>query len=372
MKIAIIHDWLTTLGGAEKVLIAILEVYPDADIFTLVADDKLLQSIGINKDKVQTSFINNFPGAKKNHRNYLPFFKYAIESFNLSKYDLIISSSFCVAKGVLTNSTQIHISYCHSPVRYAWDLYFQYLEESNLMSGMKSIVVKYFLHKLRIWDIVSSNRVDYFISNSNFIAKRIQKVYRRDSVTIYPNVNVDDFELFEKKEDFYFTCSRLVPYKKIDMIVRAFTKMPDKKLVVIGTGPDLPKIQMLATSNITLLGFQPFDVLNDYLKRAKAFVFAAEEDFGIAPLEAQACGTPVIAFGKGGSLETIIDGKTGLFYHEQTVEALIQAVNDFEAKYVKFNCNDIRMHAEKFGLERFKEELSTFVSNCFSPRTNKD
>lgn len=364
MKVALVQDWLTELGGAEKVFKQIYNIYPDADIYTLVYHKDVLDDLGITESQVTASFIQKLPFAKKKYRNYLPLFSLAIETFDLSNYDLIISSSYCVAKGVLTHSRQKHICYCHSPVRYAWDLHHQYLNEAKLKKGIKGFLAKYFLHKLRIWDIASLNRVDQFISNSDYIKQRIKKLYNREAITIYPPVNIEAFECVEKKEDFYFTCSRLVPYKKIDLIVKAFSMMPDKKLVVIGTGPDFEKIKKIATSNISLLGYQPFSVLKDYMERAKAFVFAAEEDFGIVPLEAQAAGTPVIAYGKGGALETIKEGETGVFFKEQTEKSLINAIKYFEGLEEKFDAYAIRANAEQFSPKWFNDKLKLIVKNC--------
>lgn len=362
MKVALVQDWLTELGGAEKVFKSIHQIYPDADIYTLVYHKNVLDDLGISESKVKASFIQNLPFAKKKYRNYLPLFSLAIESFDLSEYDLIISSSYCVAKGVLTHSRQTHVCYCHSPVRYAWDLHHQYLKEAGLESGVKGLLAKYFLHKLRIWDIVSLNRVDIFISNSDFIKQRIKKIYNRDSITIHPPVDIESFEYLHRKEDFYFTCSRMVSYKKIDLIVEAFSKMPDKKLFVIGTGPDYNKVRKMATSNIIIMGYQPFSVLKDYMQRAKGFVFAAEEDFGIVPLEAQASGTPVIAYGKGGVLETVKDGETGVFFEEQTTESLIDAITRFEAINKSFDVENIRKNAEKFTPKFFEQRFKTIVN----------
>ena len=363
MKIALIHDWLIVNAGAEKVIKEILEIFPNADIFSLVdfLNDKDRKDI-LQGKYAKTSFIQKLPKAKTKYRNYLPLFPLAIEQFNLNEYNLIISSSHAVAKGVLTNSNQIHICYCHTPIRYAWDLYHQYLKESNLNRGFKGLFAKYFLHKIRIWDVVSSSRVDYFIANSKYIAKRIKKIYRKDSVVIYPPVDVDKFDLNENKENFYLTVSRLVPYKKVDLIVEAFNKMPDKKLIVIGDGPDIDKIKSKANKNIEILGYQSFEVLKKYMETAKAFVFAAEEDFGILPIEAQACGTPVIAYRKGGVLETVIDGKTGIFFDEQNVTNIIKAVNYFEEIEDKFNLKDIRNNALKFSKEKFKKKLTNFIN----------
>jgi glycosyltransferase involved in cell wall biosynthesis len=361
MKVALVQDWLTEMGGAEKVFEAILDLYPNADVFTLVYDKKILHKLNIKEERVTASFIQRLPFAKKKYRNYLPFFKYAIESFDFRGYDLVITSSYTVAKGVLVDANQLHISYCHSPVRYAWDLHFQYLEESNLTKGLKSIIVRYFLHHLRIWDVISANRVDYFIGNSNYISKRIKHIYNRTATTIYPPVDISSFDLTLEKSDFYLTCSRLVPYKKIDLIVRAFSQMPDKELIVIGMGPDYEKIKKIATSNIKLLGYQPFEVLREKMQTARAFVFAAEEDFGIVPLEAQACGTPVIAYGKGGCTETVIHEVTGILYKYQTEEAIIDGVRQFEKIEKKLDKEAIRRHATTFSKERFKEEFEAFV-----------
>lgn len=290
----------------------------------------------------------------------------AIEQFDLSGYDLIISSSHAVAKGVLTNSNQLHISYCYTPMRYAWDLHHQYLKEANLDRGIKGLIAKVILHYIRIWDLTTANRVNHFVTLSNYIAKRIKKVYGRDSVVIYPPVDLEKFHIGNKRENFFLTASRIVPYKKIDLIVEAFSKIPDKKLIVIGDGPDFEKIKKKARKNVELLGYQKDEVLKEYLQKAQAFVFAAEEDFGILPVEAQACGTPVIAYGRGGALETVIENKTGIFFNEQTVESLIEAVNVFEKNQDKFDLNEIRKNAERFSKERFKREFKEFVERAIA------
>lgn len=291
----------------------------------------------------------------------------AIEQFDLSGYDVVISSAHAVSKGVLTGPDQLHISYVHSPIRYAWDLQHQYLRESGLDRGLKGWIAKWLLHKIRIWDSRTSAGVDHFVANSRFIGRRIRKVYGRDSHVIYPPVDVASFSFCEEKKDYYLAASRLVPYKRMDLIVQSFAKMPDRKLVVIGDGPDMPKLQALATPNVTLLGFQPFDELKRHMQQARAFVFAAEEDFGITPVEAQACGTPVIAFGKGGSLETVVDSAdpniaTGLWFFEQTTQAIIDAVMRFESLSSPISAKVCRQHAERFSVDRFREEFAHYVS----------
>lgn len=368
MKIAIVHDWLVAYGGAEQFLNDLLSIYPKADIFALVdflPKDK--RDFILNK-KVNTSFIQKLPRAKTKYRSYLPFMPMAIEQLDLSKYDLIISSSHCVAKGIITGPDQIHISYVHSPIRYAWDLQNQYLKEAGLDKGLKGWIAKVILHYMRIWDTRTANGVDYFIANSKFIARRIWKCYHRKADVVYSGINLDDFSFSDKKDDFYFTASRMVPYKKMDLIVEAFTAMPDKKLIVIGTGPDFDKIQKIAQGheNIKLMGYQPFDVLKDHMQRAKAFVFAAEEDFGRVPVESQACGTPVIAYGKGGALETvrglgIKDKPTGMFFDKQTKDSLIDAVNKFEQQADLIKYENCRENALEFGLDKFRYNFKHYV-----------
>lgn len=363
MKIAIVHDWLVTYAGGERALEQILLLYPGADIYSLIdflPNDE--RNFILNK-KVHTSFIQHLPFAKKRYREYLLLMPLAIEQFDLSEYDLIISSSHAVAKGVLTNSNQLHICYCYTPIRYAWDLYHQYLKETGLSKGLKGLMAKLILHYIRLWDFTTVHRVDHFIAISQYISGRIKRIYGRDSTVIYPPVDIENFGLWTKKADFYLTASRMVPYKKMDLIVEAFSKMPEKRLVVIGDGPDFKKIKTKAAKNIELLNYQPVDVLKDYMQRAKAFVFAAKEDFGITPLEAQACGTPVIAYGKGGILETVVENKTGIFFKEQSVESLTKAIKEFEKTQDKFDYNEIRKNAERFGKERFKEEFKGFVDN---------
>ncbi|MEK4383938.1 glycosyltransferase family 4 protein [Aeribacillus sp. FSL K6-2848] len=367
-KVAIIHDWLVTYAGAEKVLEQLLMIYPDADLFSLVDfidEDK--RDFILNKN-VHTSFIQKLPFARKKYRSYLPFMPLAIEQLDVSKYDIVISSSHAVAKGVITGPDQLHISYVHSPIRYAWDLQHQYLKEAGLERGMKGWIAKAILHYIRNWDYRTANGVDYFVANSKFIARRIWKVYRREADVIYPPVDVSAFTFHDKKEDFYLTASRMVPYKKIDLIVEAFSQMPDKKLVVIGDGPDFNKIKAKAASNVELLGYQPFEVLRDYMQRAKAFVFAAEEDFGITPVEAQACGTPVIAYGKGGALETVrgygqAEKPTGLFFEEQTVASLVQSIQLFENISGDIQYQDCRENALRFSPERFRKEFEDYVNS---------
>lgn len=377
MKVAIVHDWLVTYAGAEKVLEEIINIYPDAEIFSLVDFIESGKRKFLNNKRVNTSFIQKLPFAKKKYRSYLPLMPLAIEQLDVSGFDLVISSSHAVAKGIITGPDQVHISYVHSPIRYAWDLQHQYLREAAMNKGLKGIITRFILHKVRNWDYRTANGVDYYLSNSDFIGRRIWKVYRRKSHTIYPPVDVASFSFQEKKEDFYLTASRMVPYKKIDIIVEAFSKMPERKLVVIGDGPDFHKIKLKASENIKIMGYQPFEVLKNHMQRAKAFVFAAEEDFGITPVEAQACGTPVIAYGKGGSVETVrgIGDKsnpTGLFFYQQSAEAVIDAVNKFETSCTEITALNCREHAIKFSPDRFKEEFKTFIDTVLKNKIENE
>jgi glycosyltransferase involved in cell wall biosynthesis len=373
-KVAIVHDWLTTYAGAERVLEQLLNLYPDADLFS-VCDFLPESERGFLGGRTPTtSFIQKLPGARKRYRSYLPLMPFAVEQLDVSPYDLVISSSHAVANGILTGPNQLHISYVHSPIRYAWDLQHQYLREAGLDRGLKGIFARWILHKLRIWDVRTSNGVDAFVANSRFISRRIKKAYGRDSVVIYPPVEVDSFPLTTTKRDYYLTASRLVPYKRIPLIVQAFSSMPDCRLVVIGEGPEQAKVAEAAkgAENIEILGHQPFENMRDMMSGAKAFVFAAEEDFGIVPVEAQACGTPVIAFGKGGSLETVVDGVTGIFFDEQTVSSVCSAVRRFELMESQFDSIAIRQNAERFSVERFRQEFSDFVESCWNAFGGKE
>lgn len=365
MKKALIHDWFSTYAGAEKCVESFTNVWDDFEIYSLI--DFLSDT---DRDKIlkgkhaRASFIQKLPFAKDKYRNYLPLFPLAIEQFDLSGYDVVLSSSHAVAKGVLTHSNQLHIAYVHTPIRYAWDLYHQYLRESGLDRGLKGMLAKYFLHKIRLWDASTANRVDHYVANSRYIARRIEKTYGKPSDVIYPPVDVDKFTLREAKEEFYLTASRMVPYKKIDLIVEAFSQT-DKKLLVIGDGPDMAKIKLKAGKNIELLGFASDETMADLMGRAKAFVFAAEEDFGITPVEAQACGTPVICFGRGGACETVRDGESGLYFMEQNAKELLAAVAKFEQNYDKFEPVKIRENSLKFSRARFEAEIKSYVEKKY-------
>lgn len=363
LKVAVVCDWLVSYAGSERVLEQILNIYPQADVFCVVDFIPAGERDFLQQKCTETTFIQHLPGAKKHYRSYLPFMPLAIEQLDVSSYDLIISSSHAVAKGVLTGPDQIHICYIHSPMRYAWDMQHQYLKESGMASGLKGCLARLMLHYLRMWDCRTANGVDYFIANSNFISRRVKKVYGREADVIYPPVDVEAFTLCEQKENFYLTASRMVPYKKIKLIVEAFNMMPQKKLIVIGDGPEFNSIQSIAGSNVQLVGYQPFEILREKMQHARAFVFASEEDFGIAPVEAQACGTPVIAYGKGGARETVCvgDKSTGVFFDKQTAEDIIWAVERFE--HSNINPADCRENALKFSAKNFRNKMHDFCQS---------
>jgi len=361
VKTALVYDWFADVsGGGEKTFEAIYSLFP-SPIYTLLRSLKSLEGTAYEKEIIHSSFIQKFPKVLKYYRSYLPFYPLAIEQFDLSSYDLILSCSHCVAKGILTHADQLHLCYCYTPMRYAWDLYHQYLQEANITKGIKGRLAQFFLHYLRLWDFQSSGRVDAFGAISHYVAKRIRKTYGRDAKVIYPPVNTDFYQLESKKDDFYLAASRLVPYKKIDIIVEAFAQMPEKKLVVIGDGPDMSKLKQKATRNVELLGHQSDESLKFYLQKAKAFLFAAIEDFGIMPVEAQSCGTPVIGYGKGALLETVLRDRTGIFFEEQSPQSIRDAVIRFEGMQDRLDPAQIRTHAETFGSARFAREFRSWV-----------
>ncbi|OGS18424.1 MAG: hypothetical protein A3J83_01010 [Elusimicrobia bacterium RIFOXYA2_FULL_40_6] len=358
MRVAIIHDWLTNPGGAEKCLEVLCELFPHADLYTLVYDEKRLNSKIISSMNIKPSFIQKLPFAKTQYRNYLPLFPVAIEQFDLRHYDLVLSFSHCAAKGVITSVGTCHICYCCTPMRYAWDMYQDYMEG---MGPLKKGLVSFFMTYLRMWDANASGagRVNYFFSISNYISQKIRKYYNRDSEVIYPGLDTNFFTpspaAVEKKYSNYFLIvSRLVTQKRIGLAVEAFNRL-GLPLVVIGTGPDIGKLKKSAASNISFLGWQPDEILREYYRDAKAFLLLNEEDFGITPLEAQSCGKPVIAYAKGGALETVINGVTGTFFSSQTPEVLMEKIRDFNPAL--FDSNIIRAHAIKFNIEDYKLRL---------------
>jgi glycosyltransferase involved in cell wall biosynthesis len=370
LKFALVHEWFTpkATGGSELVVREILQ-YINADLYAAIDFESDNPDSYLYQRQIGTTFLQSLPLARNGVQKYLPLLPIAIEQLDLTSYDVILSSSHAVAKGILTSPHQIHICYCHTPMRYAWDLTFEYLNNSVLGKGIQGWLTRTLLHYLRHWDVISANRVDYFIANSQHTARRIWRCYRREAKVIYPPVNIDRFKLQPQKADFYVTVARLVSYKQVELIVRAFNQL-DKELVVIGTGPLLNKIQQLAKPNIKIMGSQPDEIVEKYLSEAKAFVYAACEDFGIALVEAQACGTPVIAYGAGGALETVIDIRqdpelgTGILFPKQTEADIIAAVQTLEANYSQFKPEKLRLNAVKFAPSVFQQNYLDFLRNC--------
>ena len=370
MNVAIVHDWLTSLGGGELVLRELLRIYPDARIFTLVnhMSDEDRRFVGIENARVTTSMLNSMPGVARHYRSMLPLFPAAMRSLDVSAYDVVISNSHAIAKNVHTHDKQLHISYCLSPMRYAWDLREQYLVESGLSAGWRGAVAHVMLDALKRWDRARSHDVDVFVTLSHYISDRIQRAYGRSSAVIYPPVDVDFFTPGPGDPafgDYYVTVSRFVPYKRIDLIARAFASLPDRRLVIVGDGPDAEKIRAAAGPNVTLVGRASRERVRTLLRGARAFLFAAEEDFGIAPVEAQACGIPVIAYGQGGVLETIRGANstepTGVFFQEHTTDAIARAVRELERRPTAISPTACRENAERFSEARFRREFAALV-----------
>ena len=372
-RIAVVHDWLDTWGGGENVLAEILRLYPDADLFALVDFMPAELRTRLAGKQARTSFLQRLPGARKHFRGYLPLFPRAIESFDLSSYDLILSSSHAVAKGVRTREGQVHVSYCHTPMRYAWDLRGQYLGVRGLDRGIRGIVVHHLLDRLQDWDRASSGRVSKFIANSNFVRDRIARCYGRDATVIAPPVDTEFFTPAAEAvrplaREYYVTASRWVPYKRVDLIVEAFRALPGKRLIVAGEGPDAPRVRAASTANVEWTGAVTRERMRELLRGGRAFVFAAEEDFGIVPVEAQACGTPVIAYGRGGALETVRGGgeahATGLFFATQSADAIVDAIERFETLDPAIEAADCRHNALQFGTARFADAYTQLVEHC--------
>jgi len=364
-SVGLVHDWLPVYAGAERVLEQMIQVCPDSDIYSLIDFISGDQRAFLQGKPVETSFIQNLPFAEKGYRYYLPFAPLAIEQFDLSEHDVVVSSNYAVAKGALTRSDQLHVSYVHSPIRYAWDLYHEYLEAEGVTQRIRNLLARPILHYMRLYDVCTAPRVDVFVANSQHVARRIWKRYRRRAHVVYPPVDVSRFSVQREKEDYFLTMSRLVAYKRMDLVVRAFNEMPDKQLYVIGDGPERDRLERLAGPNVEVLGYQPDEAVTHYMENARAFVFAAEEDFGIVPVEAQACGTPVIAYGRGGATETVVPGETGLFFQRQEVDAVREAVAEFEDEEARLEPEDIRAHAEQFDISSFRSAFSEVVRTAY-------
>lgn len=372
MRVAVVHEWLITHGGSEEITGQVLRLVPEADLFTLVADPVPSLKALIGDRRIRTSFLQRLPGATRAHRRYLPLMPRAVESLDVSGYDLVISVSHAVAKGVRTRPGQVHLNICCSPIRYAWDLQQQYLAEAGLAHGVRGVAARLLLARLRRWDRRTAGRPTHVLAISRFIAERIHRCWARDSGVLYPPVATEEFTPgppeVAREGDLWVTASRMVPYKRVALIVEAFAQMPTRRLVVVGDGPEMPKVRAALAPNVTLLGHRPRAELVALLRRAQGFVFAAEEDFGIAPVEAMACGTPVVAFGRGGARETVVGlgtgeppgTATGVFFEAQRAAAIVEGVQALDAavRAGAVTAGACRARAERFSEDAFRRALA--------------
>ncbi len=361
MKVAIVHDWLPYIGGAEQVLKSMLELFPDAILYTSIYNKERVGDFfkGI---EIRTSFIDKLPFAKRKHSAYLGLMPYAFEQFDLREFDVVLSSSTSCAKGILTDAKTLHICYCNTPMRYAWDFYFDYLYQGK--NPLRRVLIHWLMHRIRLWDVVSANRVDYFLANSHNVKARIQKHYRRDSEVLYPPVTLPKTDPSKvTKGTYYLVLSRLVPYKRIDLAVEAFNRL-GLPLIIAGEGPEEKHLKKMAKENVCFLGRVPEDKKAELYQNCKGFIFPGEEDFGITPVEAQGYGKPVLAYGHGGATETVVTGKTGVFFYHQTVEDLVEAVG--QAEKTTFDPAVIISHAASFCEEIFKKQLLHFIEEKYS------
>lgn len=360
LNIALVQDWLTGMRGGEKVLEVLCELFPNATLFTLLYN-KGAMSPTIERMKIRTSFIQNLPMKEEGYRTYLPLFPRAIESFDFSEFDLILSTSHCVAKGAIAPQGALHICYCHTPMRYVWEMYDEYFGPGR--AGLTTrLAMASFRRYLQRWDVASSDRVHHFIANSDNVARRIQSYYGRDADVIHAPVDTDRFQLSNRDEGYYLIVTALVPYKRVDLAIHAFNKLGER-LIIVGKGPELERMRSMAGRKIEFLGWQSDDELVRLYAGCRALIFPGVEDFGIVPLEAMACGKPVVAYGKGGAMETVIEkenGSTGVFFYEQTVDALLEALT--KLRHRSMDAREIRKHAERFSRANFKERMAAYIN----------
>ncbi|HEX5483529.1 MAG TPA: glycosyltransferase [Terriglobia bacterium] len=369
LRIAIVHYWFVAQRGGERVIEAIAGIYPQADIFTLVLDRAALPA-SLRSRRITTSFLQRIPGATRYYQKLLPLFPLALEQFRLDNYDLVISSESGPAKGVLTSQHTCHICYCHSPMRYLWDMYHRYRTSDELGRSSRALF-SLSAHYLRMWDVAAASRVDYFIANSMNVAARIRKHYRREAEVIHPPVNVSAAYISEKTQDYYLVVSQLVGYKRVDLAIEACNRL-GRPLRIIGDGKEYARLKRFAMPHIEFLGFLPDEALGKHYAGCRALLFPGEEDFGIVPVEAQSYGRPVIAYGRGGALETVkelsfedscaAEDATGVFFYEQSVEGLMEAILRFESLESRFNPQAIRAHVQRFDTSRFRAEMESFIA----------
>ena len=364
-RIAVVHDWLLDFAGSERVLAEILRCYPQADLFALVDHMRDGDRALLGGKRATTTFLQSMPGLWSHLRYYLPLMPFAIEQLDVTGYDLVISSSHAVAKGVIVSPDALHVSYVHSPMRYAWDLQFTYLREER-MQGLRGLALRWLLHRLRQWDHRSAAGVDRFVANSRFVARRILKAYRREADVIHPPVDTEFFCPEGARQDCYVAVSRLIGYKRVDLLVDAFAQLPGLRLVVVGDGPQLARLKAAAPANVEFTGYLPASAVRDRIRSARAFLFAAVEDFGMAPVEAMACGTPVIALRRGGVAESVAglesEAPTGVFFEEQSVAAVVKAVRTFEEHGRRISAAACRARAERYSAARFRKQFMDLVA----------
>lgn len=367
MKVALIHDHLAQDGGAEKVLKVLTEIFPEAPIFTLLYDKKVVERNYKGK-QIEASIIQKLPWGISHYKWYMPFMPMAVEFFDLSNFDLVISDASAFAKGVITKTDTLHICYCHTPTRYVWSDTHSYINELKYNKYFKKLI-SLVLNYIRIWDRVAADRVDSYIAISNFIAKRIKKYYRRESIVINPPVDIENFKIANEIGDYYLAGGRLVPYKRFDIVIEAFNQL-GLKLKIYGDGIDMERLKLLANGNknIEFLGRVSEEEKYNLYSKCIAFINPQEEDFGITPIEAMASGRPVIAYGRGGVLETIIAGETGEFFYKQTAEALVEIISKFNIE--KYDPEKIKKYTEKYSPERFKKEIKEFIENEYKKFNN--
>jgi len=359
MKIALVHDYLIQYGGAERVLECFTEIWPHAPIYTLIYDEEKTHGIFKNK-RIYTSFLQNFPYSRKNHRVFPPLMPPAIEQFDFSKYDVVLSDSSSYAKGVITRPETLHICYCHTPMRYAWDDCQKYIQEFGFPKVVKKFI-PFLMNYIRVWDRLSADRPDEYIANSKFVAGRIKKYYKRNSTVINPPVNLKKFFVSQKTDDYFLMVGRLMTYKRFDIVIRAFNRL-GWPLIIIGRGPEEKRLRKMAKSNIIFAGRVDDQKLSETYSRAKAFIFPQEEDFGIVAIEALASGRPIIAYRGGDIAEHIVEEKEGIFFDEQTPQAVISALKNFDSR--KFSPGDLRERSLPFDREIFKAKIRNHLEEA--------